>query len=319
MPVAQVRYLSESGKELAEKSPSRLHEDGVESWSLIQHVEINNARELEDAYVFGKHGFQLVKHDPKIDDLADPANSGKYCKEIALKVKELTGAPYVFVSSPLIRDEELEEVDNANEADDGPQGNRAHHMCHNDYTEQHGDFLRALAGSMPDGTDPGNQVEFRRMLLRNNLRPPRGTSIETIEEAVKSPNARIMVINTWRSALPPGSDLEHCPLAVCSAQSVSPSDLARVNLPRYNGIELDLPIPYQICLSAPSPKHEWYFFPKMKHDEVLCFKTFDSAARPLQPPLHTAFLNPETPKDAPKRKSIEVRVTCIWPEGNSRL
>ena len=64
---------------------------------------------------------------------------------------------------------------------------------------------------------------------------------------------------------------------------------------------------------AADPDHEWYYFPEMQRDEVLCFKTYDSDEDPFHPTLHSSFLDPRTPPNAPVRKSLEVRVLCLLP------
>ena len=54
--------------------------------------------------------------------------------------------------------------------------------------------------------------------------------------------------------------------------------------------------------------HRWYYVPRMRADEVLFLKCYDSKTdgRARFAP-HTAFADPTTPADAPPRESIEVR------------
>ena len=64
-----------------------------------------------------------------------------------------------------------------------------------------------------------------------------------------------------------------------------------------------------------SAQHRWYYYSKMKKDEVLLFKQWDSD-RTLSGRLcfHTAFLDPEAPKDIPPRQSIEARAIAYFPD-----
>ena len=52
----------------------------------------------------------------------------------------------------------------------------------------------------------------------------------------------------------------------------------------------------------------------MTRHEVMVFKNYDSA-RPTPANgvgMHSSFIHPATPPDAPPRESLEVRVLCFW-------
>ena len=68
----------------------------------------------------------------------------------------------------------------------------------------------------------------------------------------------------------------------------------------------------EIYQSSHNPEHRWFYFPKMHKEEVLMFKTYDSAMSPFMPTLHSAFDDPECPERASLRESIEVRVMCLY-------
>jgi hypothetical protein len=55
-----------------------------------------------------------------------------------------------------------------------------------------------------------------------------------------------------------------------------------------------------------NPRHRWFYFPRMRRDEALVFKVFDSEkdGRARFTP-HTSFVDPATPPGAPPRQSIE--------------
>lgn len=63
-----------------------------------------------------------------------------------------------------------------------------------------------------------------------------------------------------------------------------------------------------------NPNHRWFYFPKLRPDEVVLLKIYDSlvtgAARLT---AHTAFDHPETSPNAAPRRSIELRTLVFWP------
>jgi hypothetical protein len=159
------------------------------------------------------------------------------------------------------------------------------------------------------------------------------------EEADELAKGRYQIINVWRPIENPASD--H-PLAVIDWRSTSPSDFIPVDLlyPRRDSFDADdddrgkekKPDPssytstegYEVkgeTLSvAPSEKHQFYYLKDMTPDEVMLLKCFDSWGEgmengrkglALRTP-HTAFEDPNTPKDAPGRQSIEVRCLVFY-------
>ena len=62
-----------------------------------------------------------------------------------------------------------------------------------------------------------------------------------------------------------------------------------------------------------NPDHRWYYFPKMRADEAVLIKCFDSATDGrARFSLHTGFDDPTTPADAPPRESIETRALLFF-------
>jgi hypothetical protein len=59
--------------------------------------------------------------------------------------------------------------------------------------------------------------------------------------------------------------------------------------------------------------HRWFYFPRMRRDEAIVFKVYDSAndGRARFTP-HTSFDDPSTPPGAPARQSIEVRAFVFF-------
>jgi len=62
-----------------------------------------------------------------------------------------------------------------------------------------------------------------------------------------------------------------------------------------------------------NPRHRWYYFPKMRRDEALVFKVYDSATdgRARFTP-HSSFDNPTSPPGAHARQSIEARAFAFF-------
>ena len=64
---------------------------------------------------------------------------------------------------------------------------------------------------------------------------------------------------------------------------------------------------------AYNPAHEWFYFPQMKRDEAMVFKVFDTDPNvPTKFTAHSAFDDPNTPRNAPPRESIETRTFAFW-------
>jgi len=123
------------------------------------------------------------------------------------------------------------------------------------------------------------------------------------EEADDLLRRRFAIIQVWRPIRYP---VETFPLAICSARTLSPANLV-VSERRYpDRIGQTYAITY-------SPQHAWYWFPRMRRDEALVFKTYESRddgrARWT---AHTAFEDPTTPPHARPRESIEIRTLAFF-------
>jgi hypothetical protein len=117
-------------------------------------------------------------------------------------------------------------------------------------------------------------------------------------EAEQLLRGRVQIINLWRPIRGP---LRDTPLAVCDAQTVKPEQLVPSDLVYRDRVGETYSVTFD-------PKHRWFYVPKMRVDEVLLLKCYDSNTdgRARFAP-HTAFTDPTTPADAPPRESIELR------------
>ena len=123
------------------------------------------------------------------------------------------------------------------------------------------------------------------------------------DEAERLLKSRFAIIQVWRAINQP---IESNPLAVADAMSIAPEDLliAERRYPHRVG---------QTYRLKYSPQHRWFYFPRMRRDEALVFKVYDSEkdGRARFTP-HTSFVDPTTPPGAPPRQSIEARALAFF-------
>jgi hypothetical protein len=114
---------------------------------------------------------------------------------------------------------------------------------------------------------------------------------------------RFAIVQVWRPIHHP---VESFPLAICDAPSLSSDNLV-ISERRYpNRIGQTYAITY-------NPAHEWYWFPRMRREEALVFKVFDSAKDGrARWTAHTAFDDPTSPANARPRESIEIRTLAFF-------
>ncbi len=114
---------------------------------------------------------------------------------------------------------------------------------------------------------------------------------------------RVAFYNVWK---PLYRRVEELPLAMCDASTHAEGDMLRMDLKYRERTG-------EIYVMRHSPAHRWYYFPLMEADQALLLKTYESEldgrARFMG---HTAFEDPSTPPDAPRRESIEVRTMAFF-------
>ena len=117
---------------------------------------------------------------------------------------------------------------------------------------------------------------------------------------------RVAIINVWR---PVNRPVEESPLAVCVAASIAAADLvshARIYPDRRGEIQA----------VRHSAGQRWYYFPRMRPDEAMLLKCYDSAEDGrARFTAHTAFDDPPSPPGAPPRASIEARTPVFFAPG----
>ena len=123
------------------------------------------------------------------------------------------------------------------------------------------------------------------------------------EKADKLRNKRFAFINLWR---PISYTVEDLPLGVIAAKFTVPDDFVTCAMywPDRDG---------ETWMSKHNPMHQWYYLSRMRTNEALLSKCFDSAkdGRARFAP-HSAFEDPTSPPDALPRQSIEVRTVALF-------
>jgi len=123
------------------------------------------------------------------------------------------------------------------------------------------------------------------------------------DEAETLLKRRFAIVQVWRPIRYP---VETAPLAICDATSVSDKDFV-VSERRYpDRVGQTYSVKY-------NPAHRWYWLPRMRRDEALVFKVYDSEKDGrARWSAHTAFDDPTAPPDARPRESIEIRTLAFF-------
>jgi hypothetical protein len=123
------------------------------------------------------------------------------------------------------------------------------------------------------------------------------------DEADELLRRRFAIVQVWRPIRHP---VETFPLAICDARSVAFDDFV-ISERRYpNRVGQTYAVRY-------NPAHHWYWFPRMRREEALVFKVYDSLKDGrARWTAHTAFNDPTAPPTARPRESIEIRTFAFF-------
>jgi len=123
------------------------------------------------------------------------------------------------------------------------------------------------------------------------------------DEAEALLKRRFAIVQVWRPIRHP---VETFPLAIADARSLDAKDLV-ISERRYpNRVGQTYAIRY-------NPAHRWYWFPRMRRDEALVFKVYESLADGrARWTAHTSFTDPTAPPNARPRESIEIRTVAFF-------
>ena len=280
---APLAYWPATSGDITTHSPRQYDMRGSDSYAPdgLEPIDttIQDARTFADAGI-STSGFELFDHPSRVEDFSDSAAvMSVYYDECKALAKRLTGAQHTFTYDHLIR-EPGRQISGGGTDSGQPrvtgaaQGGGYVGSVHMDYT---------------------TNTTWDAYLAVHGERPPLNSK-------------RILALNFWR---PLSEVVDDYPLALCDARTVHAEDLFETVIYGYGadnyswhdvGIET-----YNV---KASPRQHWYYYPGMRPNELLVFKSFDSEGTIGRACPHSAFSNPLAPADAPARRSIELRVLC---------
>ncbi|KAJ7318143.1 hypothetical protein DFH08DRAFT_892781 [Mycena albidolilacea] len=156
--------------------------------------------------------------------------------------------------------------------------------------------------SSPDKRQPVSQTHIDQTPKSAAARVHRHLPAQDVPELLKH---RFQIINLWRPISHPAHDW---PLALCDFRSVDPAnDVLPVALVYPDREGETFGVKY-------NPNQKWNFFSAVTPEELILIKCYDSledGSVALFTP-HTGFSDPNTPKDAPLRESIELRALVFY-------
>jgi hypothetical protein len=161
--------------------------------------------------------------------------------------------------------------------------------------------LRSSARGVRRGDGPNEPVRFAHNDYTEASGPQRVRDLLP-DEADELLRGRFAVVNVWR---PIGWPVEQAPLAVCDARTIGAGDLVPTDL-LYRDRKGEV---YSMRFA---PTHRWYYFPRMRPDEAMLLKCYDSARDRARFTAHSAFDDPTSPANARSRESIEVRTLAFF-------
>lgn len=128
--------------------------------------------------------------------------------------------------------------------------------------------------------------------------------ILSLEEAERHEGARVVIANIWQSV---AGIVHSMPLGFIDISSVADADFIPITVryPQRVG---------RVGFYRPNPDHHWSWFPFLRQDEALLFKTYDSAQDGVHWSCpHATFDAPNSPPEAGRaRSSIEFRVLLTF-------
>ncbi|KAI8949221.1 hypothetical protein F4801DRAFT_553847 [Xylaria longipes] len=117
-------------------------------------------------------------------------------------------------------------------------------------------------------------------------------------EAIKS--SRIQMLNIWKPLRGP---VRSWPLALCDLRSLNREDVIPFDEVHAKGVLESQQVAY-------SPSQKWYYLPNQNPNEIIVFKSMDTAVRGEV--AHGSFYDPKCPNDGPARESIELRILVVY-------
>ncbi len=230
-------------------------------------------------------GFELQTHPSAVTDWDDPEQIAKYhYAEVSKLAKQLTGCDHALVGGHIRRNPD--------------QATNVHEQL-SPITFVHSDFAPSYRDVIVDRyRTPGPDTELSMEQA--------GITADDVAKA-----ARLVVLQFWRNTGPEKMDF---PIAFCDARTVGEDELEIIDVNNYAGGGINFQT-LGVRMPADPASHAWYTYPDMSIDEVVVFRTYDSAMIEQHAPFwtpHSAFRDPDIEVGHPSRRSIELRATCLY-------
>ncbi len=113
--------------------------------------------------------------------------------------------------------------------------------------------------------------------------------------------------NTWQ---PIDREVQQNPLTLIDASSLALDDMAEYVFGE-SGSDAVASMPFY------NSRHRHYYFPRMQTDELVVLKQLDTRTQTASQCPHTSFHDPTARADAPRRRSIEARLMCVFPRSSA--
>ena len=259
-------------------------------------VTIRDGRELQtqaqaeacftEAGFFDKHSFVLLDHSSGVQNWdPDPAVAPEDTEISTIYYPEIT----TIIRERLLPGYRLEIPQVPHLLRRGPETPNPFYgtVVHQDYGLSADDYEENVAAY---GTDEGAQA-WRKQYDRDEV-------------------SGFLVINFWRTVYM-DEPLRHQPLTICDPYSVEPDDVLSTGLLNFTPTGR----PSNQLGMRYNPEQRWYYYPRMTTGEVLAFKNFQCWKD--EPPMlrtcfHSAFDEPDPPKQASERQSCEYRIGVFF-------
>ena len=249
---------------------------------LVASPVLDGRRENVD---FTTSGFTLLDHESAVTDWHDQGQvDAIHADEIEKLARSFAGCDAAIVYPALFRNPEAAQA----MPDYSP------------ITFVHSDYTDAFRHMVVDDDHP-----YRAFL------DPVLDRFDVTRAELKAAS-RTMMLQFWRNT---GPALADYPLALCDARDVGPARQLRFVVPDYGGQHLEFET-FGFAPPAAGEVDRWYTFPKLAPDEVVAFRTYDSACVAQGLPFwtpHSAFRDPHVPESPQhRRESVEMRALCLW-------
>ena len=246
-------------------------------------VELQNARHAQPGR-WQECGFELQRHVSAVTDWNDRDQIAElHYDEISALAQQLTGCDYALVGNHISRTPE----EARRHADHTPV-----RAVHSDFAPSYLDVIRERYRT----PSPEGQASLDRA----------GATSDDVLRA-----KRLLILQFWRNTGPSKMDF---PLGFCDTRSVADDAVMPLQVNDYGGSGVDFDT---LLVRKPAQRsdHRWYYYPNMTADEVIVFRTFDTALAERGEHFwtpHSAFQDPDAAEGQPARRSIELRAVCVF-------